>query len=82
MYIYHTRAYLNGSYSHKHIIDKSEKFISPPRKSKKFNRRPFISGFICPETPSFDLPTPNFAGRFAGSSGFRARKGELKGSDV
>ena len=31
--------------------------------SKKNNHRPFISGCICPGTPSFDLPTPKFARR-------------------
>ena len=32
------------------------------QKNFQFNHWPFISGYICPGTPSFDLPTPNFAG--------------------
>ena len=40
-----------------------KKIISPPRKIlKKLFIDFFISGYICPGTPSFDLPTPNFAG--------------------
>ena len=38
--------------------------ISPPRKSRKiqYNHWPFISGYMCTGTLSFDLPTPNVAG--------------------
>ena len=45
--------------------DKSKKCKfrhSPFSKKCKSNNWPCISGYICPGTQSFDLPTPNFAG--------------------
>ena len=46
--------------------DKSRKTInfatSKVTKKLLFNHRPFISGYICSGTPSFDLSTPNFVG--------------------
>ena len=51
----------------KDILDKSKKkfqfrHLESQKKKIQFNHWPFISGCICPGTPSFDLPTPNFAG--------------------
>ena len=47
--------------------DKSKKkfqfrHLESQKKKFQFNHWPFISGYICPGTPSFDLPTPNFVG--------------------
>ena len=43
---------------------KNSNFATSKVKKKKFqfNHWPFISWYMCPGTPSFDLPTPNFAG--------------------
>ena len=46
-----------------HTFDKSKKIRFAIRHfQKKINHWPFVSGYICPEPPSFDLPTPYFAG--------------------
>ena len=62
----------------------SQKYNRHLEKKVYLNHRPFISEYMYPGTPSFDLPTPHFAGEleYELRSGFRVRNGELKGSGV
>ena len=52
--------------------------LLPFQNTKLINHWPFITGYICPAIPRFDLPTPNLAGS-SNLSSFRSRDSGIPG---